>query len=368
MTPVLRNLPSRNLPFALLITALAGCAASHRAVTAKDPKARPDFVEGRYRTVAASEHSHVWEVAGPKGPVKKSAEPKTGLVQGVVVDSVTKAPVGLAILTFQGTGMPPVASDATSGRYMSQEMPAGPTKVVITRAGYREGDYDLVVDAGEISVIRFTLERLARDTRLRVTVESKGQSVPAAVQVNGPVDKQLTLPPNMNGPVAVDVVGGKYSVTVRAPGYLAQTREVEVPEGSDLALAFELIPEPKKSLVVVRDNKIIMLQQIHFATGTAVIAKDSFALLAQVVDAIVSNNLQSIRVEGHTDNVGKRLTNQKLSQDRAESVVNFVVKSGVDRKHLEAKGFGDSRPVAPNLTPKGRKLNRRVEFLILDHG
>src|SRR5207249_4766762 len=97
----------------------------------------------------------------------------------------------------------------------------------------------------------------------------------------------------------------------------------------------------------------------------AVIAKDSFSLLAQVVDAIIKHNIKRLRVEGHTDNRGDRTANLKLSQGRAQAVADYLVKSGIDRSRLDVEGFGDTRPVAPNLTTRGRELNRRVEFVIL---
>ena len=58
--------------------------------------------------------------------------------------------------------------------------------------------------------------------------------------------------------------------------------------------------------------------------------------------------------------------NQKLSEDRAKSVGDYLVAQGIDRSRIESAGYGDSKPVAPNLTARGRELNRRVEFFILE--
>ncbi len=72
-----------------------------------------------------------------------------------------------------------------------------------------------------------------------------------------------------------------------------------------------------------------------------------------------------VQVDGHTDNVGNPDANRKLSQDRAEAVVNYLVsKKGVDAKRLSAKGFGDSKPIADNKTKKGQAKNRRVDFTV----
>ena len=125
-------------------------------------------------------------------------------------------------------------------------------------------------------------------------------------------------------------------------------------------------PEPKKKLVEVKENKIEILQQVHFGTGKAVILPDSYPLLAQVVDAIVRNDIKRVRIEGHTDNQGPSELNLQLSKDRAQAVVAHLIKAGIDPARLETEGYGDTRPIAPNMTPRGKELNRRVEFVILE--
>ncbi len=72
-----------------------------------------------------------------------------------------------------------------------------------------------------------------------------------------------------------------------------------------------------------------------------------------------------VQVDGHTDNVGNPESNRKLSQERAEAVVRYLVqKKGVDAKRLSAKGFGDTQPIADNKTEQGRAKNRRVDFTV----
>ncbi len=71
-----------------------------------------------------------------------------------------------------------------------------------------------------------------------------------------------------------------------------------------------------------------------------------------------------VQVDGHTDNVGNPESNRKLSQERAEAVVKYLEKKGVNAKQLSAKGFGDSQPIADNKTERGRAKNRRVDFTV----
>ena len=119
---------------------------------------------------------------------------------------------------------------------------------------------------------------------------------------------------------------------------------------------------PQKLLIVVRKDRIELKQQIHFQPNRAVILSDSNDVLRQVAQAIKDAPNVSIRIEGHTDNIGKRQENLKLSQSRAEAVREFLVNEGVDPSHLTAVGYGPKRPIASNHTRAGRTLNRRVEF------
>lgn len=124
---------------------------------------------------------------------------------------------------------------------------------------------------------------------------------------------------------------------------------------------------PKKyKLIVVTAQKIELKQTVFFTTGKAVIDKKSYAMLKEVADAIKSvPSIKKVMIEGHTDNVGNRNLNVKLSQSRADSVREFLIDEGVDGAKLEAVGFGPDKPIAPNRTEKGRAQNRRVEFKII---
>jgi len=120
---------------------------------------------------------------------------------------------------------------------------------------------------------------------------------------------------------------------------------------------------PKKySLVAVRKDRIEIKQQIRFATNKSKILKASFPLLNQVSAALHDSPQLKIQIEGHTDNVGAKSKNQKLSQARADSVMAYLIDHGIEADRLTAIGFGSSHPIASNSTKAGKALNRRVEF------
>lgn len=99
---------------------------------------------------------------------------------------------------------------------------------------------------------------------------------------------------------------------------------------------------------------------IQFETGKATIKKVSFVQLDEVVRIMNQNPDYSMSVEGHTDNVGKPENNMTLSQNRADAVKNYLVGKGIDAGRISATGYGDTRPIDDNKTPKGRTANRRV--------
>ncbi len=125
-------------------------------------------------------------------------------------------------------------------------------------------------------------------------------------------------------------------------------------------------PAAKKQLVIITRDHLVIKDKVYFATGKAAVLQRSFLLLGQVA-AILKDHpeVEHVSVEGHTDSRGSHDANVKLSQARAESVVQWLVKNGVESGRLAAKGFGPDRPVETNETDKGREANRRVEFLIL---
>ncbi len=109
----------------------------------------------------------------------------------------------------------------------------------------------------------------------------------------------------------------------------------------------------------------VVLDNIYFETGKAVLQSESFDALDQVLRFLENNPTMKLEISGHTDNTGSLRINQKLSRDRAKAVVDYLVSSGVSADMLVYKGYADSQPVAPNDTAEGRERNRRVEFKVL---
>ncbi|HEY8181873.1 MAG TPA: OmpA family protein [Thermoanaerobaculia bacterium] len=101
---------------------------------------------------------------------------------------------------------------------------------------------------------------------------------------------------------------------------------------------------------------------VLFDTGKATIQPASEKCLTEMAKLLKNNPSWKLQVEGHTDNVGGKDPNVKLSQSRAEAVQGWLVSHGIEGSRLSAKGFGDAKPVADNTTEDGRAKNRRVDL------
>ncbi len=207
----------------------------------------------------------------------------------------------------------------------------------------------------------------AQKAKLLVRALVKRKPVDATVQVRGPTSQQVVLKKGAKAPAQVEVVPGSYTVDVIARGHLAQTRVVQVAEGGALPLDFELVRAPKKKLVQRNGNEIELKQPLRFPEGKGALLPGSSALFQELVDVIVQAGARRIRIEGHTHSQeGESEERQKMTEARARAVADMLVQLGLDPTRVEAVGFGDTRPKAPNLTPRGRELNRRVEFILLE--
>ncbi|EPX61112.1 Flagellar motor rotation protein MotB [Cystobacter fuscus DSM 2262] len=119
-------------------------------------------------------------------------------------------------------------------------------------------------------------------------------------------------------------------------------------------------------LARIEGNKIVILDQVHFATDQDVILPESFPILEEVAQELLAHEeIQRVLVEAHTDARANDAYNYDLSRRRAVSVQNFLLDSGIAVERVCSAGFGRSRPLTANDSEANMALNRRVEFTIL---
>ena len=172
-----------------------------------------------------------------------------------------------------------------------------------------------------------------------------------------------TLTPDEEGKYYVNLPRGvDYNISYEADGYLFQSENLNPPKEKTYS-------EVKKDVILGKVTKgaRVVLNNIFFDSGKASLRKESNLELEKLLKFL--NDQQNIKIEvgGHTDNKGKKEDNLKLSQARADAVVQYLIIKGVDRLKMVSQGYGDEQPLAPNDSPPNMQLNRRVEFKILEN-
>jgi outer membrane protein OmpA-like peptidoglycan-associated protein len=154
--------------------------------------------------------------------------------------------------------------------------------------------------------------------------------------------------------------GSRYSINASVPSYYPVYEIIDLTNEKSKTLSKDLHVAP------LEVGQSVKLNNILFETGKATLKKVSFPELIKVATFLKENPSIKIEISGHTDNVGSADGNLRLSQGRAVSVANYIILSGVEKNRISAKGYGLTKPVASNTTTKGKALNRRVEFTIVE--
>ncbi|MHB8873630.1 MAG: OmpA family protein [Myxococcaceae bacterium] len=164
----------------------------------------------------------------------------------------------------------------------------------------------------------------------------------------------------------VELKPGEHVVEAEVPGFLIRGRKLTVSAGENSNCDFILRPIPRVKVAELRPEQVSITQQIQFESAKAEILEESYFILDEVTDILLRNpQIQQLRIEGHTDDVGGAEFNEELSTQRALSVSRYLSDRGVDPTRLQGQGFGLTKPLASNKTEAGRKKNRRVQFRIV---
>jgi len=334
------------------------------------------------------------------------------LVRGLVHETGKQDPVPGAIIAFQGGGQPPLATGA-DGRFLSRNLAPGAYTFEITAPGYKPGTCQVNVlpprqqqaptpggafggpAAGPGGAPagggfggqpgQFTpppppqgpnytdadcqLEALPRTGNLSGSVkDSDGKPVSGAiVTVIDALAKEHKVTADGSGTFKVDTLSpGEISIKVEAKDFMNHVETADIRPNEDTKRSITINKKPKNPLVTIQGNELKLGDKILFETDSAKILGQSSALLEEVADVMSKHpEFEQIEVQGHTDNTSTPEHNQTLSDQRANAVRDWLVKAGVSGGRLVAKGYGQNKPLAPNVTEANRQKNRRVQFIIL---
>lgn len=165
-----------------------------------------------------------------------------------------------------------------------------------------------------------------------------------------------------DGKYLVTLPSGKnYGIAIKADGYLFHSENFNIPADATYKSYVKNI-----MLKRIEVGKSVVLRNIFFDTNKYELRPESKAELERLQNILVENPQIRMEISGHTDSDGSAELNQKLSENRAKSVVDHLVKNGIDRSRLSYMGYGAEHPVASNQTAEGKQENRRTEFKIID--
>ncbi len=154
--------------------------------------------------------------------------------------------------------------------------------------------------------------------------------------------------------------GKHYRFTVESPGYLPYSDEIDLSDQSGFSEPFiEII------LDSIAIGSVTTIGDIFFDFNKATLQPESYYSLNKLAEFLKVNSKWIVEIQGHTDSIGTAEFNNKLSLERAQSVVNYLKEKGITESRVHAEGFGALKPVAENNTEEGRRKNRRVAFRIV---
>jgi outer membrane protein OmpA-like peptidoglycan-associated protein/tetratricopeptide (TPR) repeat protein len=223
---------------------------------------------------------------------------------------------------------------------------------------------------GGLDLYTFELRTDVRPVRTlwvkgKVFDKKTSKGLPSAVELTDLLTKEVVskVQTDETGNYLITLpVGRDYAFNVNRRGYLFFSENFSLREKSPDSTYNIAIP-----LQPIEANASIILKNIFFDINKFELKISSQVELGSVVQLLKENPTLKIQINGHTDNVGNPAANLKLSNDRAQAVVNYLSANGIDPKRLSYKGFGDTQPTADNNTDEGRAQNRRTELKVVSN-
>lgn len=169
-----------------------------------------------------------------------------------------------------------------------------------------------------------------------------------------------TLTADQTGYYKVCLEPGVYTLSGTKKGYFFKTEQVILlPEDAGKVKQQDLL------LAKLEVGASLVLKNIYYDYDKATLREESIAECDRLIQILEENPTLVIEISSHTDADGSDAYNEKLSQARAQSVVDYLINQGIESKRMVAKGYGESKPIAPNDTPENKQLNRRTEFKVI---
>jgi outer membrane protein OmpA-like peptidoglycan-associated protein len=295
--------------------------------------------------------------------VRVVAEPTTGRLSGTVTDAASGAVIEGAIVSFPATKLPPVATDAAAGRYLTHELPPGPVALSIRHPRFETLAATGEVKLGVVTPQEFKLTRLIVPGRLRAVVRDAKGAPLARARVTVVGAKPLVAVTDAAGEAELELQPGNYRLRVDADGRLAKPFRVKLAEAEKVLVSAALRETPKKPAATMTPTGISLARKLAFPANKAVLGADAMALLDEVLDLLARAPAErKLSVSGHVNDRVKKDRQQALSLERAQAVRDYLLAQGLAGELVDAAGLGATRPLSPGKTPKAREKNERIDL------
>jgi outer membrane protein OmpA-like peptidoglycan-associated protein len=317
-----------------------------------------------------------------KGYVDETGHPETGVPNAIVafanhpeITSLASGPDG----HFTTLGLPPGKydfavkaegyKDGTCTATLTEPAPAAPPATA-TDGAPATATAAPAAGVADTSVT-CSLEALPRVGKVAGRVrdaETRNGVANVEIKLADSGGHEFTQTSDANGTFHFEgLAPAAYTLTASADAYMNDVETLDVKPRVETPVDVVIMKRPKNPLVAVTQKEITIKQQVQFAVDSAVILPESNGLLTEIADVLNRNpRIHKVEIQGHTDSNGDDQHNQVLSEDRANSVRTWLVSHGVTADRLDAKGYGEKKPLVPNVTEGNRQKNRRVQFIILD--
>ncbi|HEY6724986.1 MAG TPA: OmpA family protein [Polyangiaceae bacterium] len=274
--------------------------------------------------------------------------------------------IATLVLVACGGGQPAASPEAEAAPEAASDAAPEPdaSTGAATEPGSAEGNSFELKDSDTAKDARGATESKIKPTRTEAAMKfivvdkEKGPIPGIVVSLSAAGKTYYTEETDATGYAEVLVpVGQKYDLVYLSLG------------GKDVAASVPVTNEPNQNIKLTLRYKgyekekepRFVLSGVEFDTAKATIRPESLPRLDSVVEYMTHKKSARIEISGHTDNKGNAKTNKTLSEKRAQACRDYLISKGIDGSRIQAVGYGDERPIAPNTTEEGRQQNRRIE-------
>lgn len=185
----------------------------------------------------------------------------------------------------------------------------------------------------------------------------------AEIKIIGSGDEEIVYESrtDKNGYAVFYLIRGReYLITLSAPGYVYDSVRLTIENSRNFITEKYYLAKGR-----IKEGYMFVADNIYFDSGSASIRDESFSALERLYDFMAKNPGIKVNISGNTDIVGTFDYNMKLSKDRAQSIVEYLMEMGIEVNRMTAEGFGYLKNIAPNTSDRERQMNRRVEIKVI---